>query len=767
MERRPLLVLGAGAAVGAALTQPLDTNVHVLLLAAVALFLGWPAMRRAEPGRFLLYAALALVGGAVSGTWHNSHLSTPAIHTHTTRVPCTVLDVGSSDEQGSAYTCVTDEGPTLEVVGSGTAPLVGEHVLVRGRLDAFDGPRNPGEPDEASIQRERGIAARLSSAHVLARLRAPPMTIPIVLARMHAWALAQLRARLSEPYASIVAGELWGERSMLAPELRTEFQETGTVHILVTAGLHLGVVALVVMTLLRKITVPRAACCALTIAAIWSYAIFSGLHLPALRAAAMISAGVLAYGCGAFARSWSAYGAALGAFAIFSPESIGTASFALSFSCVGAILLLSDEIAATLERAALPERVKEALVLTTATQIGTWPLTASIFLLFSPYALLANLLVVPVVGITMILAAAQLMFATVSPIAQLFANANSWLLAWIVAAVHTIASLPKAAIPMTPPPVWAIAAYDASLVGGLWLWKHNARTPAMAGILLALSLILAPPLRADTRLRITVLDVGQADGIVIQTPRGHVLLVDAGGRLERGTGAASSAERVGERIVVPFLRRAGVHRIDALILSHPHGDHVGGFAPVLRAFHVDEFADSGQRYGGYAYNDALQTAHSEHVPIVYPRAGAVWKTEDGLTLVFVGPSLPFIAGSQNDINNNSIAFILQYKKFRMLFTGDAGAEAERRLLDEGIDLHADVLKVGHHGSAYSSTPAFIAAVHPRYAVISVGRHNLFGHPAPSTIETLQRCDARIYRTDETGAASVDTDGSEITVRTIL
>src|SRR5581483_8548891 len=218
-----------------------------------------------------------------------------------------------------------------------------------------------------------------------------------------------------------------------------------------------------------------------------------------------------------------------------------------------------------------------------------------------------------------------------------------------------------------------------------------------------------------------------------------------------------------ERVVVPFLRRAGVRRIDAIVLSHPHGDHAGGVAPVLRAFGVSEFADSGQRYGGYAYSDALRTAGTEHVPLVYPRAGAVWKTGDGVTLTFIGPSLPFIIGSQNDINNNSVAFILQYRHFRMFFTGDAGAEAEQRFLNEGVDLHADVLKVGHHGSAYSSCPAFIAAVDPHYAIISVGRHNMFGHPAPSTIDTLEHFGAAIYRTDQNGAVIVETDGQSETI----
>jgi len=143
---------------------------------------------------------------------------------------------------------------------------------------------------------------------------------------------------------------------------------------------------------------------------------------------------------------------------------------------------------------------------------------------------------------------------------------------------------------------------------------------------------------------------------------------------------------------------------------------------------------------------------------VHPRAGMVWRTDDGVTLTFIGPSLPFITG-KNAINDNSIAFILQYRAFRMLFTGDAGVAAERRFLDEGIDLQADVLKVGHHGSAYSSSQKFISAIHPRYAIVSVGRHNLFGHPAPSTMDTLKKYAARTLRTDLGAAASVVTDGS--------
>lgn len=755
MEARPLLLLGGAAAIGAAAVLPAFPG-RFLIFAAFAVWLIWP-VRRPESGRLRPLAALALVAGAFSA-WIHLSASLPPFRTHTLRLACTVLD---------ARTCAGDDGLTIAVELQANLPDAGTHVLLRGRLEPFDAPRNPGDPDERDIERERGVRARMGNARVLAVLPPAPLTLTTATARAHGWALSQLQLRLAQPYASILAGELWGERAALPPELRSEFQQTGTVHVLVTAGLHLGVVALTVLTLLRFCSVPRIAASVTTVAVVWTYALFSGLHLPSIRAAVMASFALAAYAAGAASRSWNAYGAALLVIGVFWPLSVAGASFALSFSCVAAILLCADEVQRALQNFAAPHKIREAVSLAVATQLGTWPLTLSIFLLFSPYAVLANLLVVPVVGATMLLGGAQLALAPVPVPAQAVADINGWLLAWIVAAVHTISTLPDAAIALTPPPAWAIAAYDAALVSAAWCWKREGRTLALALLLMGGVLVVAPPRAVDHHLRITVLDVGQADGIVIQTPLGHTIMVDAGGRLEHGSDGGSSAEAVGERIVVPFLRRAGIHRIDALVLSHPHGDHVGAGAPILRdGFSVGELADGGQQYSGYAYRDAVATARADRIPIVYPRAGMVWRTEDGVTLMFIGPSLPFIE-SNNTINDNSIAFILQYKHFRMLFTGDAGVAAEQRFLNEGIDLQADILKVGHHGSRYSSSRAFIAAVRPRYAIISVGRHNMFGHPAPSTLETLQAFGACVYRTDENGALTITTDGQTTTVSKML
>ena len=765
MPSSGLLYFAAAAIVGTLAAAPLASDmrpVEFIALGATAAFalLGpqSPRFRAAVIGTLVLFATHAAI---------DRHDVREIVPRRTARYAATLLERTLQTDGSTLATLSLTDGTMLSARLRGNLPNPGARLVVRGRLEPFDDARNPGEPSQRDIERERGLDAQLEAAEILA-VRSERWSVQSTLARAHEWAHAQLQARLGEPAASVLSGELWGERSALPPALRAEFQETGTVHILVTAGLHMGAVAAVILLLLLAIGLPRAVTCAAAAAALWGFVWWSGAQLPAERAATMATAALAARAFGRASLSWNALGIAAIVVAWLRPGSVASASFALSFSCVGAIFACAKPVDRWLAaRVALPERIREALTLTLATQIGTWPLSAATFLQFAPYAAIANFAIVPCVAATMALGVAQLALFWCAPLAQAIANINSWIVAWMLGVVQTVSALPLAVIPMTPAPAWCIALYDAAVLALPWCWQRGGKTPGVAAVLLAVVLVVSPPRVNDSALRVTVLDVGQADAIVIQTPRGHTLLVDAGGRLERGgRGEDSVAERVGERTVVPFLLRHGIHAVDALILSHPHGDHAGGVAPVLRHLRVGQFDDGGQRYSGHAYQDALATARNERVPMVYPRAGTRWQTDDGVALTFIGPSLPFIGG-RNAINSNSVAFILQYGAFRMLFTGDAGSESEARFLDQGVDLHADVLKVGHHGSAYGSSSAFIAAVHPRYAIVSVGRHNLFGHPAPSTLETLRRYGATIYRTDENGAVTVVSDGRALAVTSLL
>jgi competence protein ComEC len=437
-------------------------------------------------------------------------------------------------------------------------------------------------------------------------------------------------------------------------------------------------------------------------------------------------------------------------------------SFALSFSCVAAIFAFAKPIAEALETIGAPHLVREALAVAIATQLGTWPLTASAFLVVAPYAPFANALVVPIVGVAMLGGFVTLALAPIPLLAGVVANVETSFVDWIVAVVRFVASMPFAHVVATPPPPWTIVAYDGALIVAAIALRHGRTRRAIAIVACASALCLWPPRPPNHDLRIVAIDVGQADALLIRTPTGHAYLVDAGGRLERGPqlAGASSSEEIGERIVVPFLIRNGIHHLDAVLLSHPHGDHAGGLAPVLRTLGASGFADSGQSYPGHAYHDALDVARERRVPMWEPRGGDVWRTGDGVTFRFYGPTSPYITRSRSDINSNSLVFRLEYGHFRMLFTGDAGAETEQRLLTHfHDDLRCDVLKVGHHGSAYGTTQAFLDAVAPHVAIISVGRDNLFGHPAPSTIDALRRRGIAIYRTDRDGAVIVTSDGN--------
>jgi len=457
----------------------------------------------------------------------------------------------------------------------GPPEAIGARLLVRGKRVLFDVVRNPGEPAARDLSAERGLTWRFVRASVLARHPPDERDVTLYCARLRAWASARVHESFPEPEATILAGAMWGERGTLAPDLRQEFQDTGTVHVLVTAGLHLGVVAALAVALLEFSGCGRIGASLAAIAVVWLYAALSGDHLPSMRAAVMLTFALVARAAGREPTSWNALGAAAVVIVAMRPQSITSVSFWLSFSCVAAIFAFARPIADALEELGAPRIVREMLGVALATQLGTWPLTASAFLTIAPYAPFANLLVVPVVGVAMIGGLLTLALAPVPPLAALAANVELSLVDWIVAVVRFVASLPGAHVIATPPPLWTLVTYDLALVAAAAALHHGRVRTASIVVALASALCMWPPRTPSHDLTITAIDVGQADALLIRTPRGHAYLVDAGGRLERGPqlAGASSAEAVGERVVVPFLIRQGIHHLDAVLVSHPHGDH--------------------------------------------------------------------------------------------------------------------------------------------------------------------------------------------------
>jgi len=292
---RTLLVMFALAAVAGAEAEQIGAAAPALLVAAPLVLC---AFQLSGIVRAAMPTALALTAlGALNAHLHGRPPE-PAGLFHTVRLHGVILEASESNLLRSVFVMRSDGGLRLEVEANGQAPQIGSRITARGRLEPFDQARNPGETSPEKLATERGLDARFIHARVLCIDPPDPHDPHIWLPLVRAWAGAQVRSRVEEPYAAILAGALWGERGALPPDLRAEFQDTGTVHVLVTAGLHLGIVAALCAATLGRLGLGRIGSSLSAIVVVWFYAALSGAHLPSLRAAVMASFALLARAAG-------------------------------------------------------------------------------------------------------------------------------------------------------------------------------------------------------------------------------------------------------------------------------------------------------------------------------------------------------------------------------------------------------------------------------------------------------------------------------------
>jgi competence protein ComEC len=416
---------------------------------------------------------------------------------------------------------------------------------------------------------------------------------------------------------------------------------------------------------------------------------------------------------------------ALAALAILAlrPADLFDPGFQLSFAATAGI------VAAPLPRARLPG----ALAVSLAAQLAVLPITLVHFNQLSTVGLVANLAAVPLAAAATVLGLLAVIASAGGELAAAAVFGAVWPLLLLLRAVAALAAaVPGAVIHLPAPGPAAVFAYAVGLACALAAWHCRARRArslplgaAAALALLSAVILAALPIlsRGDGRLRVAVLDVGQGDAIVIELPDGRAVVVDAGAggpwRLDAGA-----------RAVAPFLWNRGVLALHATLTTHADLDHAGGMTTLRRLFRVAETWD--ETSGPRTVGGALLT------PIVADVPG----------------------GRRND---RAVMLRVELGLASVLLMSDVEASGERAVLAAGVPVRATVLKVGHHGSAGSSTAAFLAAVQPSAAVVSVGARNPYGHPHADTLARLTALGARVYRTDRDGAVLLDTDGRTLSV----
>jgi competence protein ComEC len=611
--------------------------------------------------------------------------------------------------------------------------------------------------------------------------------------------------RLSGDDAGMLNAMLFGDRAGLNKTQRVGFERTGSFHLFVVSGMHVGLLAGLVFWFARRLKLRDWLATAVTIVLTSAYALLTGFGAPVQRALFMTAIFLLARLLSRDRNVLNALGfAALGVL-VWSPEALFEASFQMTFLAIMAIggiaIPLGDWSFLPYARAAehlwdewedlsFVPRVAQFRVMlrmwgevfgetfgrwsrgvpAAAVRWGLWALELALvglvvemvmvlpmavyFHRATMFALPTNMLSVPLVAVLAPMAVVTFCAALVSPWVALLPGAGTALLLHGVTGVIGRVSTVRAANLRVPAPVWWVALLAvAAWAFCCWAVRRSSRWAWVAVMVLpvvvAVVLWPEPAIFSPGMLEVTAIDVGQGDSILVVGPDGKAMLVDAGGPVGGVTEAAEVTSHfdVGEEVVSPYLWSRRFRRLDVIALSHAHSDHMGGMPAVMRNFRPRELWVSIDPNSA-AYRALLVEAKELGVVVRHFYAGdqMPW---DGTQVTVLAPQMGYTNGGE-PVNDDSLVMRMQYGKASVLLEGDAEAPSEEAMLASGRMTAVTLLKVGHHGSKTSTTPAFFAAADPKDAVISVGKDNTFGHPRYEVIERIAEAHTRLYRTDEFG-----------------
>nr|MDQ2957210.1 ComEC/Rec2 family competence protein [Actinomycetota bacterium] len=638
------------------------------------------------------------------------------------------------------------DASVLAIVIAGRRHPVSGRVLILAPADSWRGVL-PGQ----RVRLDGRLAPPLADDLLTATLFV--QTEPQLLGRPPPWqrVAGAIRAGLQRASAGLpilprglLPGLVDGDTSQLDPVLANRFQIAGLTHLIAVSGTNCSILIGTVALLLQRLRASPRTIAIVGGLVLIGFVIVARPSPSVLRAAVMAAIALAALASGRQRSALPVLAAATLILLMWQPSLAASLGFALSVAATVALLLIAPGWVEALGARGVPAGLAEPVAVAAAAHLVTMPLIAGISGRISLVAIPANVLAEPVVAAATVLGVLAAVCSVLwLPAAVLFAQLAGWPCRWLVWVAEYFGSLPGASVPWPSGTAGGLALAAVGL--GCW-WLCRARAVrGLAAIAVVVALLLQIPVRAvvvgwpPPNWIIVACDVGQGDSLAINAGGGSAVVIDAGP----------------DPVAVDrCLRGLGIREVPLLVLTHSHLDHVGGLSGVLHDRRVDQVVTSPLDEPITGHRLVLGVLATRGLPLGRVSAGAVL-TVGPIRLDVLGPRRLY-KGTRSDPNNSSVVLRATIGSLRILLPGDAELEAQDDLLAAGVDLRADILKVPHHGSAYSD-PAFLQAVHARLALITVGLNNDYGHPSPLLLAEMARLGVPTRRTDLDGDIAVIRD----------